>query len=58
MTEEQAAGLKRSRSIAWAGAGVAAVGLVTGIPTAIAGGLLACWGGVFILLIGYLDTAS
>lgn len=58
MTAQQAAGLTRTCSIAGAGAAVAAIGLLTGIPTAIAIGLMVCCGGIFVMLIGYLDTVS
>ncbi len=56
MTTQQAAGLRRTCSIAGTGAAVAAIGLLTGIPTAIATGLLVCCGGTFVMLIGYLET--
>jgi hypothetical protein len=56
MTGPQAAGLRRTCSIATAGAAVAAFGLLTGIPTAIATGLLVGCGGTFVLLISYLET--
>lgn len=58
MTEQQASGLKRTCSIAGAGAVVVAIGMLAGISTAIAAGLLVCWGGTFVMLIGYLDTVS
>jgi hypothetical protein len=58
MTTQQATGLKRMSSIAGAGAAVAAIGMLAAVPTAIAAGLLVCWGGTFVTLIGYLDTVS
>ena len=56
MTEQQATGLKRTCSIAGVGAAVAAVGLLTATPAAIASGLMVCCGSAFVTLIGYLDT--
>ncbi len=58
MTRQQEAGLKRTCSIAGVGATVAAIGLLTGIPTAIATGLLVCCLSTFLMLIGYLETLS
>ena len=58
MTQRQANGLRCTCSVAGVGAVVAAVGMLVAIPTAIAGGLLVCWGGTFVTLIGYLDTLA
>ena len=58
MTADQTTGLKRTCSIVGVGAAVAAIGMLAAIPTAIAAGLLVCWGGTFVTLIGYLDTVS
>ncbi|MEO2197406.1 MAG: hypothetical protein ABGY72_15130 [bacterium] len=58
MTTQQANGLKRTGSVAGAGAVVAAIGMFAAAPTAIAAGLLVCWGIAFVTLIGYIDTLS
>lgn len=58
MTNEQAAGLKRTCSVAGIGAAVAAIGFVAGVPTAIAVGNVLWWGSAFLTLIGYLHTVS
>lgn len=58
MTTKQATGLKRMGSAVGAGAIVAGVGMFTAVPTAIAAGLLVCWCGSFVTLIGYIETLS
>lgn len=58
MTTKQANGLKRMCSAAGVGAIVAGVGMFTAVPTAIAAGLLVCWCGSFVTLIGYIDTLA
>ncbi len=58
MTTKQAAGLKRTCSVASAGAVVAVIGAFAAAPTLLAAGLLVCWGSTFVTLIGYLDTVT
>ena len=58
MTELQATGIKRTCSIASAGAAVAAVGMLAAVPAAIAVGLLVGCGGGFVTLIAFVEAAS
>mgnify|MGYP004244960595 CR=1 FL=1 len=40
------------------GVALSAVGLLVGMPTLIAVGLLLCWGGAFLTLIGFLQLPA
>lgn len=57
MSQQEATGLKRTCSIAFGGAAVAAVGMLAAVPVVIAVGLLVCWGAGFIGLITVVETA-
>lgn len=56
MTTQEAHGLKRTCSLAGAGAVLATVGAFAAVPALFATGLLVCWGSTFVTLIAYMDT--
>lgn len=58
MTSTQTGEWKRIGTVAGGGAVLASVGAFAAVPTLLAAGLLVCWGGTFLALIGYLDTVS